>query len=89
MQEREARQHTIKRGIGEGQILGIAFVEFDPGKFLPCDRDHLARKIETDRGRPAPGRGRGDVAGSATHIENRHSFADFSGIEQERDELPG
>ena len=58
-------------------ILCIALREFDRGKFLPGDRDHLARKsrpIENvARAQPRPRSMR-----ARNPIENRHSFADFA-----------
>ena len=87
MEQCEVGQDAVETGAGKWQIFRIAFAEFDVGKHFLRDRDHLLRKVETDRlGAAFRRRGR-DVTRTAADIQDRHARKNFSSIEQRRDEL--
>src|SRR5205085_1204465 len=65
------------------------FPKLDAGKHPLRDTNHLPGKVDADRNRAALGCGRGNIAGAATNIEQRHSDANFRLVEQWPDELAG
>ena len=72
MEQSEIGQNAIEGGVGERQILRIAFAEFDSRKHLLRDCDHFPGKIEAMRCCAAFSRRGRDIAGAATNVENRH-----------------
>src|ERR1700730_6179702 len=82
MEQSEVGQDAIEAYVGKWKILRIAFLEFDLWKHFFCNRDHLFRKIQTGRDRAALYRCCGNIARTASHIQDRHPCGYFSGIKQ-------
>src|SRR6516165_6188553 len=85
MKNAEGAGDRVKARRIEREVFGIALAKFDPRVAASRLGDHVRREIDADRVRAARTGAVGNVARSASHIEDAHASANASGIKQRRD----
>jgi hypothetical protein len=83
--ERELAHHDIERGVGEGQVAGVALAPFDLRRDALRHREHARVEIEPHDMPLRPDAPRGLArhgAGSAAHVEHALTAADGGRVGQ-------
>src|SRR5262245_60017437 len=85
MENAEGADDRVKARRIERVVFGIALAKFEPPVAAARLSDHVRREIDADRVRATRSGAVGNVARSASHIEDAHASANASGIKQRRD----